>query len=264
MKTQSLFPPPYLAGYVSDIVTIENCNIYREALLPLIARGQPSIVFQVTDQSLLTGIDKKRAILVLYGQNTRPIEFYTAGHVTMIAYFLYPHMLKALFGFDARELTDLSIDLSLTGPARTISLEAQLLDAATMEERLRLLDRYVWQLAAANDKRMTHPVISQAMEMIQKHKGALPLLAVQKELYLTERTLQRLFETHIGLTPKMFSRICQFNAALQQLSRNGFNGMAAIAYENGYSDQSHLIRSFREFTCYTPLEYLKQAEAFPQ
>ncbi|HEY8954756.1 helix-turn-helix domain-containing protein, partial [Chitinophaga sp.] len=71
------------------------------------------------------------------------------------------------------------------------------------------------------------------------------------------------FEQHIGLTPKMYSRICQFNAALQQLNRNRFSDMTGVALENGYADQSHLIRAFKEFTTYSPLEYIKQAENFP-
>ena len=42
----------------------------------------------------ITHPDKKMDNLVLYGQNIKPIQLHVAGHVTMIAYFLYPHIRK--------------------------------------------------------------------------------------------------------------------------------------------------------------------------
>ena len=105
--------------------------------------------------------------------------------------------------------------------------------------------------------------ISFATTRIQQVKGASPLMVIQQELYVTERTLQRLFLQHVGITPKQYSRTCQFQAALQQLTRNNFTDMAGVAFDNGYADQSHLIRAFRDFTNYTPLEYLEVGKKFP-
>lgn len=255
MNIQTLLPPPSIARYVSDIVVIEHDHVLHETVLPLIARGYPSITFQ------LTGGAKQPDNLVLYGQNIKPIELHIAGQVTMIAYFLYPFVLKPLFGWHARELTDLGIDLSLSEPARDMRLKEQLLNAVTLKQRLQLLDSYVLKLSGINNPDVNNS-ISFATQVIQQSKGLVSLTNVQKELYVTERTLQRMFELHVGVSPKTFSRICQFHSALQQLSRGQFAGMADIAYANGYADQSHLIRAFKEFTNHTPLEYLKGASDF--
>jgi AraC-like DNA-binding protein len=85
---------------------------------------------------------------------------------------------------------------------------------------------------------------------------------VQKELRISERTFRRLFDLHVGISPKMFSRICQFDSAFQQLNTDQFSKLSDVAYENGYADQSHLIRSFKEFTTFSPSEYLKKRNAF--
>lgn len=82
------------------------------------------------------------------------------------------------------------------------------------------------------------------------------LLKTQKELFVTERTFQRLFEKSVGLSPNQFRKINQFNKAFQQLNRRQFSSFADIAFENGYADQSHYIRTFKEFTGLTPKEYL--------
>ncbi len=261
MIVQTFLPSPSIAAYVSDIVALENSNAYGEAMLPLIARGSPSITFQLTDPGPFSG-GTKMDNLVLYGQNIKPIELHTSGHVTIIAFFLYPAMLSALFGLNAKELTDTHIDLHLVQPSREMNLKEQLLNTSGLQQRIQLITGYIKKLAGLHQK-SAHDTILHATELIRKNKGLISMLQVQKELYTTERTLQRLFEFHIGVSPKTFGRICQFHHTLQCLQQTNFSGMAGIAYENGYADQSHFIRSFKEFTNHTPQEYIKLASDFP-
>src|SRR3546814_20745440 len=82
------------------------------------------------------------------------------------------------------------------------------------------------------------------------------LALVQKDFCLTERTLQRQFRNVIGIAPNLYRRICQFNAGFQQLNTRQFSKLADIAFENGYADQIHYIRVFKEFTHTTPKDYL--------
>src|SRR4051812_30849084 len=123
MKLQSFQPHISIAGYVHSIVVLEDDDLPDECLIPLIAKGLPSIVFQLTGSANNNG----NAHLVLYGQNLKPFEFYASGHLTIIAYFLHPHILNNFFGFDANEVTDLTIDLGFTQPAKDINLKEQLL-----------------------------------------------------------------------------------------------------------------------------------------
>jgi AraC-like DNA-binding protein len=64
----------------------------------------------------------------------------------------------------------------------------------------------------------------------------------------------------VGISPKLFSRICRFQATLQQLRTNGFDKLSDIAFEHNYADQSHFIRSFKEFAGVSPFQYQKQFE----
>ena len=65
----------------------------------------------------------------------------------------------------------------------------------------------------------------------------------------------KLFEQHVGLTPKIFCRLLRFQAALDQINGQGAVDWAKTAADRGYYDQSHLIRDFREFAEMTPSEY---------
>ncbi|HEY8928280.1 MAG TPA: helix-turn-helix domain-containing protein [Mucilaginibacter sp.] len=256
MKLQSFQPPVSLSNYVHSITVLEDDALKADCIIPLIAKGYPSITFQVT----APGVNNNDC-LVLYGQNLKPFEFYASEHLTIIAYFLHPHVLHNFFGFSAHEVTDMCIDLSLMQPARPMGLKERLLNETALETRLQLMNNYIATLAQSLHTQL-NGAVTFATQTILRNNGLASLKSIHHELGVTERTFQRLFEFHVGVSPKMFSRICQFNSAFEQLSNKRFDKLSDIAYDNGYADQSHLIRVFKEFTNVGPKEYLRLSSEF--
>ena len=80
-------------------------------------------------------------------------------------------------------------------------------------------------------------------------------------MHVTERTFQRMFEKNIGISLNLYRRVCQFNSAFQQLNNRHFSRLSDLAFLNGYADQSHFVRSFKEFTHLLPTEYLQFGES---
>ena len=75
------------------------------------------------------------------------------------------------------------------------------------------------------------------------------------------RTLQRLFDQHVGASPSFVIRrwrIIEAAEAARRASGDGddWRGWAAIAAELGYSDQAHLTRDFRRHLGTSPSAYL--------
>jgi AraC-like DNA-binding protein len=46
------------------------------------------------------------------------------------------------------------------------------------------------------------------------------------------------------------------------LNTGQFKNLTEMAFTNGYSDQSHYIRAFKEFALITPTEYLRARNLF--
>ena len=65
------------------------------------------------------------------------------------------------------------------------------------------------------------------------------------------------FKKYFGLTPKVFHRVFRFNEILKQIQDKNLLNWAAIAYEFGYTDQSHFIKEFKEFSGFNPQEFIK-------
>jgi len=251
MNVKNLKPNDIIAAYVERILVIENYQLSIPFSLPLFANGLPTLVFKSTRAAFR---NSSTTHLTLFGQTILPEALTFTEDFTLIAYFFKPYSLLEIFGVTAQELTDQPVDMNLLNTKKATALQEQLLNTGTTGQMIALLDNYIADLIAHS--KTNNPVIKYAAGKIAQHHSKDILLKVQKDLHITERTFQRMFETNIGIAPNLYRRICQFNAAFQQLNNRNYHKLSDIAFENGYADQSHYIRSFKEFTNLTPKDYL--------
>ncbi len=251
MKVQNIIPNYKIANCVDRILVIENDVLLTPFVLPLYANGTPTLLFISKKGKLGKGGCNH---LTLFGQTISPESLTLNENFTLIAYFLKPHSIISLFGIPAFELTDKPIDINLLTPQKTIFLQDRLLNCKNIAEMISSLDNYLFDLSTASKN--ISEAIKYASEKIVKHYSKDTLINVQKELHLTERTFQRMFENNIGISPNAYRRICQFNSAFTDLNLRNYNNLSDLAFNHGYSDQSHYIRAFKEFTSINPTEYL--------
>mgnify|MGYP001375902518 CR=1 FL=1 len=253
MPAHSFLPPPSIAAYVSSILVFDHPGFNKEFTLPLYANGTPTLVFHST-----RAVRQQSSVshLSLYGQWIKPDELRLEPGFQFIAYFLHPVFPRSLFGIKASELTNECIELNQIKQAKAIRLEEQLLNASSLNERLDLINNFILRLIQG--KKKENPKVAYATRQLQKANDPKALKKIQNELNTTERSLQRLFESYVGVSPKMFKRICQFHAAFQQINRLQFSSFTELAYSHDFADQSHFIRVFKEFTGLTPKEYVKR------
>ena len=251
MKSSRIIPNAKIADYVRWILVIENFEVTTPFVLPLYANASPTLLFQTAKGQIKGNVNH----LTLFGQTVFPETLTIRDNFILIAYFFKPFALNSLFGISAQELTDNPIDLKLLPAKKTAELQERLLNAGSAEEMISVLDDYIYSLVTK--VKADFQLVNFATAQIAKNPAREILIKVQRELYLTERTFQRMFEKNIGISPNLFRRISQFNSAFHQLNTTNFINLSDIAFEHGYADQSHYIRTFKEFTNITPRDYLK-------
>jgi transcriptional regulator GlxA family with amidase domain len=170
----------------------------------------------------------------------------------------YPHALRSVFGLDAGILTDLCLDLDQLGREHGFYLSEQLCSALSAEEQVRCLSEYLFFLVRRHSAHADE-VMAYALRQMMQSKGNITLKELQDRLCLSERSVERRFRQYVGLSPKLFARICRFQASLHQLRDSRYEKLSDIAYENDYADQSHLIRSFKEFAGVAPNNFQRQS-----
>jgi len=241
-------PTDKVSEYVQDILVIENYHVTIPFCLPLFANGTPTLLFHTAQGQF----KKNSGYLTLFGQTILPDKLQIKDNFTLIAYFLKPYSLISLFGISAQELTDKPVDFNLL--SKRTDLQEQLLNSDTVNEMILLLDNFIFSLMPKNSKDI--PLIEYTTQKISDSPTKNILSEIMKDICITERTLQRMFEKNVGVSPNQFRKIHQFNKAFRQLNNRQFQNLSDIAYDNAYADQSHYIRAFKEFTNITPTEYL--------
>lgn len=155
-------------------------------------------------------------------------------HFTLIAYFFKPHSLGSLFNVAGNELGDTHVDLNLLKQSHsTTDIQEKLLNCLSADNMVLLLNSYILNLI--NKKRIDTSRIDFATTIIRENLASANLKSVQHNLCVTEKTLQRMFESNVGISPGLYKRICQFSAAFQQLNLRKFLKLSDIAYNNGYA-----------------------------
>jgi AraC-like DNA-binding protein len=248
---------PALKPYVNSISIIDSesqdntSNAFR-----FFADGRPGIMYIESAYDVYLNVDQCRLPdLFLYGQTVKPIEIKLQGSFRFIIFYLYPHVIRNLFRVDAHELTDSCINFAYLFSSEAKELEERIQETKDSNRKVELIAEFMLDLISKNNL-LVEKDLDFATGTLFKTNGEKDLPSLQHTLNMTERTFQRKFQQHVGVSPKQFARIAKFNGLLMQLNSRKYQSLTDIAYEYGFADQSHFNRTFREFTGMTPKEYL--------
>ena len=261
MKYRFILPPPALSDYIAHFWTLESQGDDLAAkTFTVMSSGAPGMVFQ-HDPSLFTGFDGERLPqLFVFGQATRYGQLCGGGPFRTLGVQFRSAALRSVFGLNANELTDRNIPL---GDLVKTSLTGQLLEGRSVGQQVACLSRFLLsQLQRGTDEDRRLDV---AAGMLQRGQG---IPSVLQALRLSKRSLERLFLSHIGITPILYLRICRFQASLALMRSGGVRSLTDLAYSLGYFDQSHFIRDFKLFSGASPGIYrrdtVERMPGFPE
>jgi len=245
-------PHPSLSEYVRTVLIVEGFSPSGENALPLFTNGMAALFC-----AMKKGEDGNEEIiqLTLFGKSVPDECWVVNPDTTIMAYFLKPFALSCLFNVPAAELNKQDIELSAWSPHKMNALKLQLAYAASTHQKIEIVDDlFILQL---QQQQRECEIIQYATDEIMNNSRVDILTLILKKLDLNERTFQRMFKKYVGITPSQYRRICQFQLSFTQLRTKKFNTLMDVAYDNGFADQSHFIRSFKEFTEITPKDYIQ-------
>ncbi len=148
--------------------------------------------------------------------------------------------LYALLKQPLNAFTDLSVALEYTNADLKSDLAEQLYPLNT-SERITWLERWLGVVKAETDAR-----IHQALMIVEKTRGVIPVATLADKVCLSPKQLQRLFLEQIGITPKVYADTIRFQE-LQKVMDQPVPRWE-MAETLGFYDHSHLHRFFHRFT----------------
>ena len=176
-------------------------------------------------------------------------EFVLESEFNYVGVRFLPAMFPVAFNIDASELSNCMLPLEdiLPGAARYFRDDAN--PQFTMNELARFLDSYfITELGDA--RRDIDNRFFNALRAILVSQGVLQI-GSNIDTGLSSRQIRRLFNFYVGDSPKSFAKVVRFQNILfakpsaQSLRENKL-------FFDGYYDQAHFIKEFRQFYGVTP------------
>jgi AraC-like DNA-binding protein len=189
------------------------------------------------------------------GMMSTAIQVASAGPVRTVAVRFKPGAAGAFLAAPLQALTDQRADIDLLWGRSDADRLADALwtDDAPDRARLALIERELLRrLHAGGARPAADTLVRRALHALDASGGGLRIEDLAARLGVSRQHVAAQFRDQVGLSPKLYARICRFRRAAAALKTTPAPDWAQLALECGYFDQSHLIHDFQEFAGSAP------------
>ncbi|UJF33007.1 helix-turn-helix domain-containing protein [Paenibacillus hexagrammi] len=99
--------------------------------------------------------------------------------------------------------------------------------------------------------------INQIVDLIAEDRELTKVDDICRHVRIHKRTLQRLFDQYVGVSPKWVIKLSRLRNAADTLDMGGTPDWVRLSMDLGYHDQSHFIKDFKSVIGKTPDEYAR-------
>jgi AraC-like DNA-binding protein len=201
----------------------------------------------------------------LIGPLTAPLVEELAPGSTVVGIRLRPGAAGPALGVPVSEVVDAVVEVEhLWGQIAAEALEDRLAAAASPHAALDVLEEELARRVA--DAEPPDALVVEAVSRLMPWQ-ATDVRALASELFISEAQLRRRCHAAAGLSPKVLQRTLRFQGflalvqqAIAQRRPPGDEGLAMLAAEVGYADQSHLTRECVRLAGVAPRAFVGRTE----
>lgn len=204
---------------------------------------------------------------VVTGQISSFFDVVPQGKIRLITIVFKPFGAKPFFDFPIFEIQNNIIPIKDINNKEWLDLENRLGDCVDNKSIVSCLENNLLKKLEKNTLFNSYSSINNerimlAINRIDDSKGTINIKDLSSLACLSDKQFNRIFADYVGMNPKNFLRIIRYQSVLLKLQNSNIKDTKAVdfldlVYDCGYYDQSHLINNFKEFTGYTPKEYIK-------
>ena len=191
----------------------------------------------------------------VFGQLTNPLEIESTGTTGIFAVRFQPYGFKPISPLPIKSLENRAVPLTELFTEAGVTLSDLILKQSVIEDKIKIVEHFI--MGRLMQDQSIDTLIKSTIELIVSTKGAHPINDLSDQMQIKKRQLQRKFSSKVGITPKQLSQIIRLQATLSRLLNGDYNSLTSLAYEEGFFDQAHFIKEFKQFTGQTPKDFYK-------
>nr|WP_315028607.1 AraC family transcriptional regulator [uncultured Chryseobacterium sp.] len=249
-------PPQHLALFIRHYIFLENSyediksvRLFTDGSTGLILSGDMNLYSNISDECM--------PLSFFYGALNTYKDFYSKGKFSLVAVVFQPYFLNLLLKTSAKEVRNQIISVEDVLKYKLEPFQEKLFNKTDPLSIIKSLNLFFTEFVN-QEINSDYGFITAVQQYILRAKGSVSSKELERFTGYSERHLERKFEDYMGVSPKKYSNIIRLHYFLSLINKGaGIENMTGLSYQAGYSDQSHLIREFKNSVGLTPKQYLK-------
>jgi AraC-like DNA-binding protein len=245
-------PHKLLSPYVRYFSALDfDRNVAGLSKIRVFADRYPHLVFQHNNgHSAFFRNSDALPTAFISGVKIAPYMLDLDSH-SVVTITFYPQAVQQLFGIDVYDLNNEIVDLNNFAPK---DLTERLANASGYQQRIILLTDFL--LKRIENIKQPDFMVKESIQLINNVEIENSLSLLAKHFKISTRQFERRFKASTGLPPKLFLRAARFEHAIKLIKEDRFENFSNLAYYLNFTDQSHFIKEFKEFSGFTPKAFL--------
>jgi len=218
---------------------------------------EPQIQENLPHPSIHVVVEKgnSRIVGIVTGKFTRVLE----GKGWVFGIKFRPGAFYPFAKFPLSEIADKQITLETVFGSDGTAYEQEMLSLEDEPKKITCVERFLRERLPDKDENVE--AISRIVERVVDDRTILKVEQISELFSINTRTLQRLFNQYVGVSPKWVIKRYRLLEAVEQMNEGNTVNWTKLALDLGYFDQAHFIKDFKAMVGKSPEEYVRGVEA---
>lgn len=225
--------------------------------MSVMPRGCSKWIFHRMEPFVVNGVEERGNIATVCGQYHTAARISASHPISLIFVVFQPYAMKMVMGGMPCSLFYANnVDMDSLGMAEFKDLKRRVTEATDDDGAIALIEDFVVRQLSRSPDSAHLPRLQHVSRAIEEHPMLSPAELADMAC-LSERQFRRVFEDHVGMSPKRMLKVTRFLRAARSIQNLRGHDFTDIVYGMGYTDHSHFNKDFREFAGMSPTEYLQ-------
>lgn len=258
MLIKDYLPCLQLQPYVKRIFIINDLGTYSGLNLRIVTDGSTELLFNFADPCIFSNPLKKKEVVLnihLCGQFIEHLTIKLKGKTHLLCVEFKYGGLYSIFGIPQIEFQSKQIALCDICPSLCAEINGQLIEEENEDARVDIVEKAL--VKHLNKQKRIFLSLSESLDYWRNYPDKTDIKTISSLYNVSLRTLDRKFNTEVGITPKQYLDMLKINSIYQYIHRVKTIEWTNMAYLFGFTDQAHLIHFFKRTTGLSPAGFLK-------